>query len=173
MKRLPSAEQKLLLLYTLSELGASTDLQLLQFMVELGLMDYIELRLALCELVDSEQLKTKDHPLGTLYQITAKGREALELFEKRVRASSRELVTKNCAEWKTRFAREKSVVSELAPQPGGEYLVKIHLMEQDLPLMQLSISVPSRDMANAFLRRCDDKAESIYLYCMKTLGGDE
>jgi hypothetical protein len=173
MKRLPSAEQKLLLLYALSELGPSTDLQLLQFMVELGLMDYIELRLAICELVDAEQLKTKDHPLGTLYQITVKGREALEMFENRVRASSRDLVKNNCAAWKEHFAREKSVVSELSPQPGGEYLVKIHLMEQDLPLMQLSLSVPSREMANDFLRRCDDKAEDIYVYCMKKLGGEE
>ena len=78
MQRHPSeTENKLLLLHAIDRLGAATSQQLLSFVVENELMDYISLQLGLAELDESGFLRKQPHALGTLYALTGKGHDAL------------------------------------------------------------------------------------------------
>jgi len=163
-------EQKLVTLYALDRLGPATALQLLRFMVENELMDYIALQLSTAELDEMGHLRKLPHPLGTLYAPSSKGYEALQLFRSRIPYSRAELIDGIASEWKQRFREEKHVLADWKATPSGEYLAHLRLLEGELALLDIRISLPSREQADRFCQRWPQAACGLYTQMMHVLG---
>jgi len=168
-----STEDKLLLLYASQQLGPATNLQLLQFMVDNALMDYITLQLSLAEMEAAGQLKRVAHPLGSLYAITHKGMDALTLFSARVPASRMQCVREAAPAWRQQIRTQKQVLSDFSQQPDGTYVLNLSLLEQERPLLSINLTLPTRPLANLFADGWTARAGQIYQYIMQTLGQDE
>lgn len=169
--RQPSmTEQKLVTLYALDRLGPTSALQLLRFMVDNELMDYIALQLAIAELDEMGLLRKLPHALGALYAPSAQGYEALDLFRNRIPHSRVTLIDKIALSWKRRFREEKQVLSDWEKTPAGEYLVHLKLLESELPLLEMTLSLPTREQASLFCERWPDAAGELYATMMRALG---
>lgn len=166
-------EQKLVTLYALDRLGPATALQLLRFMVESGLMDYIALQLSVAELDEMGLLRKLPHALGALYAPSAQGYEALQLFQSRIPHSRAARIDEIAPEWKRRLREEKQVLSDWEKVPSGEYIVHLKLLESELPLLDMRISVPTREQANRFCERWPKAAGGLYAQMMQTLGEED
>ncbi len=169
-RKTPDLENKLLILYAVDQLGPLTSLQLLQFLAEHSLMDYITMQLILGDMMAAGHLSSTPHALGTLYTLSQVGRESLHLFLRRLPHSTKSLVRNMAAEWKLRFARETQMLADFHRREDGMYDLRLRLMEKDSPLLDMTLALPTRDLADQLSRRWPLAAPSFYGYLMKELG---
>jgi len=173
-QRTPSeTENKLLLLHAIDCLGSVTAQQLLLFLVETNTMGYIEVQLLLAELVDTELLQKKKHILGTLYDLTEKGRDSLVMFQERVPHSKRVEMKDIAVAFRRRFLLEKQMTADFQRIRDGAYSVSLRLLEKDESLLELTVNVPSRKMARQFCEAWREQASSVYSHVMHALGEGE
>lgn len=171
--RQPSmTEQKLVTLYALDRLGPTTAVQLLRFMVENELMDYIALQLSTAELEEMGLLRKLPHALGALYAPSAKGYDTLKLFHSRIPHSRAMLMDGIAQEWKRRFSEEKQVLADWEETPSGEYVARLRLLEGELSLLDVRVSLPTREQASRFCQRWPRTANQVYAQLMQALGDD-
>ena len=69
-RRAPADEQRLIVLYSLMNLGPCTETQLLQFLSEMDLTNYFDMMFALNELCDRGQAARQKRKDGTYYMAT-------------------------------------------------------------------------------------------------------
>lgn len=171
-RKVSPLEHKLLILYTIRQLGSVTNLQLLQFMVDNRLMDYMTLQLALGEMVEAGQLSLLPHALGDLYQLTSQGEEALTMFVKRVPYSRRKAAREAAQAWKRRFELEQELLSHFDKREDGKFILTLSLLENNVPLMLIRLLLPAWNMADLFSRTWPRQAQSIYDQAIRTLSAD-
>ncbi len=174
MQRHPSeTENKLLLLHAIDRLGSATSQQLLAFVAENELMDYISLQIGLAELDESGFLRKQPHALGTLYALTGRGHDALLMFRKRVPPSRLAGIDAHAEEWRARFRREKEMLSTFEKHGENDYEVRLRLLERGCDLLDLRLSVPSRVTAQEFADLWEKRAGRVYEAIMRALADDE
>lgn len=171
-RKVSPLEHKLLILYTIEQLGSVTNLQLLQFMVDNQLMDYMTLQLSLGEMMDAGQLEIIPHALGALYRLTQSGQSALAMFGKRVPYSRRQAAAQAAVAWKRRFELEQQLLSDFKKQADGQYLLSLSLLEKDSPLLLLKMTLPAWNMADLFASRWAREGQRIYSHILQTLSRD-
>jgi hypothetical protein len=171
MQRTPTdTENKLLLLHAIDCLGGVTAHQLLLFMVENDAMGYIEVQLGLAELVDANLLKKQKHALGTLYELTAKGRDSLLMFCERVPHSRLVAIEESAAAFRRRFRLEKQMIADFEKIRDGAFCVSLRLIEKNESLMDIKINVPTQKIAQQFCDAWIAQASGVYSYIMYALG---
>ena len=104
-------EDKLILLSSLSRLGGCTEEQLLRFLVESALMNPFQFYLALGGLKEAGFIREARHMEGMLLFLTPQGRESVEMFASRIRASQQEKLEAHAAEWKRRIIQNRWCMS--------------------------------------------------------------
>ncbi len=172
-RRAPDDEQKLIVLESLASLGPCTELQLLQFLFEHDLMNYFEMMFALNSLCDRGQAVRTKKQAGFLYQVTDAGREALQLFGSRVPRSVKNLLAESRDEWKSRFRQEMQNGQQIVQTDRGEYELNLKVVEQDMDMMRLSLSLPTRELADQLAARWPEKASRIYDTVIRILTEEE
>ena len=171
-RKTPDLENKLLILHAIDQLGPLTSLQLLQFLAEHDLTDYITMQLTLGDLLQTGHVQSIPHALGPLYTLTEEGRESLALFLRRLPHSIYSLVSDIVPRWKVRFQRETQMLADFHKREDGSYALRLRLMEKDAPLLDMTLSLPTRDAADRMSRRWPLAAPSFYGHLMQALGDD-
>ena len=168
-RRAPDNEQKLIVLCCLNGIGPCTELQLLQFLFEYDLMNYFEMMFALNDLCDRGQAARTKKGAGYLYAVTVAGVEALELFGGRVPPSVYGLLGQHAREWRQRFRQEAQNLSEITQTDRGEYELTLRVVEQEMDMMTLTVSLPTQQMARQLADRWPRKAAKIYAEVFRML----
>lgn len=171
-RKTPDLENRLLILHAIDQFGPLSSLQILQFLAEHDLMDYITLQLTLGDLAQTGHLCTTPHALGLLHALTPAGKESLILFLHRLPHSIRTLVQESLPGWKKRFQREAQMLSDFHRREGGGYALRLRLMEKDAPLLDMAIALPTRGAADRYSRRWEKAAPMFYGFLMQELGDD-
>lgn len=139
---IPPAENKLLLLFT-SAAWRHGRPEPERFVLENGLMGYMEARLALAELLEAGLLQALDDQPPRVYLITGDGTKTLELFQTKLPYSRRSKVEELCAAWRAKLRREKQVLAQYRPHPGG-CTVRLFLLEESMRLLDISLDLAGR-----------------------------
>lgn len=161
-KHIPDSENKLVILYALNRLGPVTGMQLLQFLVEMDLMNYFGMQLNLVELQEQQQVAERAHPLGGLLLVTEKGAYTLGAFDHRIPSSRRELIDQNAAIWHEKFRTEQQTLAESFPLSDGGMCIRLRLMEADTALLDLLLTVPEEASMTFLSRRWRAAAQDAY-----------
>jgi DNA-binding PadR family transcriptional regulator len=168
---LPITESKLLLLYILESVGTLSNIELQRFCAQSAPIDYMELQLLLHELVQASLIDILP-ALGTSYQLTAKGAEALCLFKERIAYSRRERVDQASAQWKETIEIERQSEAHITAAPDGNFYVHMHLKSEELPYCDITVCVPSRKQAWAIQGNWKRKAIDLYALILTELSAD-
>ena len=168
-KVIPETENRLVILYALSRLGPATGTQLLQYMVELDLMNYITLQLSLGELEEQRQVARRAHPCGELWEITEEGRFALESFERRIPHSRRERMDRAAASMGPRFRQEQLAPADTVTLPDGSACLRLRLLEERAALMDVMLYVPAAQVPTMLENRWHACAQEVYEAVMAAL----
>ena len=161
-RRAPDNEQKLIVLYCLRQFGPCTELQLLQFLTDQDVMNYFDMMIALSDLCARGQAARTKKRAGYLYDVTEAGREALRLFGGRIPGSVAAVVDENAAALRETFRQELQAQQSVRQTDRGEYEVTLSAVEQDMDLMRLYLTVPTRELAQQLAARWPKKAAEIY-----------
>lgn len=168
-RHISDTENRLVVLYALRKLGPVTSAQLLQFMVELDLMNYFTMQLALAEMEEQGQLTQRAHPLGSLYVTTTTGAYTLDSFAHRIPTSRRQLIDEQAGRWRARFRGEQLAPADSFPLPDGTFCVRLRLLEEEGSLMDIVLLLPAADTPTLIQNRWHTAAQPIYDAVMRTL----
>ena len=161
-RKAPEKERRLTLLYIIVRIGRISDMQLLQLLFENDLMNYFDMMMTLNELCAQGQCTRTPKSGGSMYTPTDAGREAVELFEKDIPASVREKLDAVLAVWKDRILSEQIYPAEHHQTRRGEYALNMSVMEKDMEMLRVSLSLPTEELAKQLEAVWPAKAGQIY-----------
>lgn len=161
---------KLMVLYMLDKVSFPLSyLQICDFMLEREYAPYFSLQQALSELEEASLLQKEAVRNMTLYHITQEGRNTLGYFEGRINHEIKEEIKSYLKEHHREFRNEVSTLTDFRKTPEGDYLVRCLVKEKNSTLIELSLSVPTKQQADAVCASWKEKNEKIYSYLMSEL----
>ena len=131
--------------------------------------NYFTLQQILSELVETKLAEEHTVRNSTYYQMTEKGKETLNFFGHMVSAAIQEDITKYFKENAFALKEEMAVRADYFENNQGEYSVRLRVIEKDSALIDLTLSVPTENQANAVCENWKKKNEKLYAYLMQEL----
>jgi len=162
-------EDKLVLLCALDRLGGCTEEQLLRFVVETALQSQFQFYIALSGLKEAALVREAKHLEGTLLVLTPQGRQSMEMFSSRIRASLQEKLEENGAKWRRRVRDELSMPADWE-QKGNGYAVVLRALESGEEIFSMTLTAATKAQAKRFCERWPQKAPYLYQTIMEQLG---
>jgi len=162
-------EDKLVLLCALDRLGGCTEDQLLRFVVETQLLSQFQFYLALASLKEAGFVRLSRHLEGKLLILTPEGRQSMEMFASRIRASQQEKLDRYCRAWRRRVLDELSMPAEYV-QAGSGYAVTLRALESGEEIFSMTLTAATKAQAKRFCERWPDRAAYLYQTIMEQLG---
>lgn len=162
-------EDKLVLLCALDRLGGCTEEQLLRFVVETGLVSQFRFFLALSGLKEAALVRESRHLEGMLLILTPEGRQSMELFAPRIRASQQEKLKLHGPAWRRRVRDELSMPADFEPSGNG-YAVTLRALESGEEIFSMKLTAATKAQAKRFCARWPQEAPYLYQTIMERLG---
>ena len=166
----PKTLYKLMNLYMLKQVNFPlTNAQLTDFFLEHEYTTYFTLQQALNELLESGLIRMHSNHSTTRYEITREGEETLEFFGKNISPAIIDDMDQYLRENRFRIRNEAGVIADFYKSTNQDYIVHCEIREGKTVLLDVSLSVPDREQAEAMCSQWEKKNQDIYSYVMKTL----
>jgi predicted transcriptional regulator len=157
------ADKKLLILYLLSKMDIPlTKTQITNAILENNLIDFFTFQQCISELEESGMIKQVLHQKKQCFATTGSGRNAVEIFLHRISKSSADIIDSYIAKNRDSLKKESQVIAEYAKVSDKEYIVNLKVIENDLVLMDLKLSVVSAKQAKQVCEKWKSSSEKIY-----------
>lgn len=168
------AENKLLLLYLIDKMEVPlTQSQISQFALEEEYINYFSLQQFLAEMVEVDYLEKSLDNNKTYYSVTDQGLIALEYFKKRIQPDIKNKINKYVEKNKKSIKKDYEVTANyFYEQNNNEYIVKCGIYEDDTALMELTVSVVSREQAKLICNNWRENVNHLYGNILMELIGD-
>ena len=166
----PKTLYKLMNLYMLKQVNFPlTNAQLTDFFLEHEYTTDFTLQQALNELLESGLIRMHSNHSTTRYEITREGEETLEFFGKNISPAIIDDMDQYLRENRFRIRNEAGVIADFYKSTNQDYIVHCEIREGKTVLLDVSLSVPDREQAEAMCSQWEKKNQDIYSYVMKTL----
>ena len=172
-RRSPEEEIRLIVLYTVRCMAPCTGVQLQQFLFDYNEINYFDMMFALNDLCANGQAMRERKGENFLYTITPAGEEALALFGNRVPGSIRQYIEEKGLLWQARLKETEQYPTQIRKTEKGEWVLSLSVQEKNAPLMQLTLSLPSYDMAAQMAKSWAGKASAFYAQAIGMLSEEE
>lgn len=157
------AESKLLLLYIFDRFEfPMTNPQVTQFVLENDIMNYFMFQQYLGELKDSKFIFEKEKGGENIFIITEKGRSTLSYFVNRIPNSQIERIDKLLNIQKEKFIMNTEIKADYVKVKDDEYLVRLVVVEKEMPIINLKLSVVTNKQAKQICEKWRTSAPSLY-----------
>ncbi|MCL2398284.1 MAG: DUF4364 family protein [Defluviitaleaceae bacterium] len=159
-----SPENKLLLLYLIEKMDLPLSRsQITDYIREDDYMDYYTLQQSLADMVDGGYLDVTTDNNNTIYTITDEGLQTLEYFEEHIPLNIRSKINQYIKENRKDIKRSFENTATFFPNAeNDEFMVKCGVYEEARVLMELSISVDTRDQARIIQNNWKANAKTLY-----------
>jgi len=157
-------EGKLLLLYLIEKMDIPlSGGQISQFALAEDYMDYFVLQQNLSEMTKSGFLDKSQDNNNTRYTILDKGIEVLEYFEKRIPQEIRNKINKYVYDNRKTIKKDYEITANyFLDHSNNEFIVKCGVYEDETMLMELTISVVSREQAKTICANWKESVKTLY-----------
>lgn len=170
MTQEPLLLYKLIVLYMLDQVDFPlTTAQLSEFILEQGYTNYLTLQQSLSELAEAGLVDTQTVRNRTRLTNTKEGSETLRFFGNRISDAIREDIAKFFQEKEIELRSEVNIQADYYKSTTGEFEVRMVARDKDTLLVDLTLSVPDREMAQQMCENWDKKNQEIYQYLMEHL----
>ena len=162
---------KLILLYFLQSSGLKlSEMDLLHVALENEWMNYFDFSRIVAELKEGEMITVERRPQGDFLTLAPKGKEILNHFAERLPLSLRHSIDTYAQGHRVQINRASQHVASYYKRGDNDYLVSMEIADQKEPLMSLSISVPTEEMAKTFVNRWEERADDVFAQVLRSLG---
>ena len=172
-RSVPMAEAQLVLLYMLKRLESATDANLLDFLTETGLMNYMDMMPAIGRLVEEGAVLEAQEGVCRRYTLSPSGEEMLALYEGRIPFSAREKIEANLPEWQAALRAQRDYRADMAQTPRGDYEVSLRMMERGRPVMTPTVNLPSSEIAARMCKRWQREGGNVFRTLLSPLIGEK
>jgi len=168
------AENKVLLLYFLKHIRIPvSNMQLTRIMLENRFMNYFLLQQGLHELIKDKLVDCETQDSLDNYTLSTQGEAILEMFENILPAGIQARIREVAEANRPAVRQEASVIAEYVLENENEYEVKCKIVENFKPLIDIRLSVGSREDARLICNNWKAKAKEIYPQVIGVLLGKE
>ena len=162
---------KLIILYMLNKINfPMSNTQISEFILGKEYTNYFNLQQIISELIESEFLKiTENTQKATIYEITPQGKETLNYFSGKLSNSIKEDINAYLAENKYDIKKESSISADYYKSTSGDYEAHLVAKERNNNMIELTLSVPTKEVASAICDNWQKKSQEIYQYLVNQL----
>lgn len=161
---------KLIILYMLNKVDFPlTNSQISEFILDEGYTTYFKLQQALSELTESGFIREESTHSRTFYHLTEEGSETLHFFKSDISPAIQYDIDTFLKEKKYELKNEVSVKSDYYRNTNREYSVHCQVLEQGVPLIDLTVTAPTESEAETIANNWQQKNEEIYAAIMAQL----
>ncbi len=166
----PLTLYKLIVLYMLNRVTFPlTKAQLCDFILEREYTTFLTLQQAISELTDAGMISPQAMGNRTHLVITQEGVQTLHYFDNRIGESIKQDIDAYFREHEMALRNDVAVQSHYYKSTSGEYEAHLVAKERDISLVDLTLSVPTEEIAASICDNWQTKSESIYQYLTQEL----
>lgn len=166
-------QDKLIVLYIINKLNKSvTNLQMVDFVLEVTGIDYFTLQNILFQMKENGFIDIFYEEEVGYYKITDEGKEMLDSLISIVPEFIISRINKQLKE-STKKIKQKSVVyADFFPDGEDNFMVKCKISEGGKKLIEVNVSVQTRDQAIDICNKWYESPSKYYLEIIKLLGNN-
>lgn len=166
----PFTLHKLIILYMLSRVDYPlTNSQISEFILDKEYTNYFHLQQSMSEMIDSKLLEKETIRNTSYYRITDSGNSTLDFFVNEIPSEIREEVNTFLQEKGCQLREEVSAIADYYKSTVGEYAVRLQLKERHTPLIDMTITVPTKAAAQVMCSNWSSKCHDVYAELMEIL----
>ena len=166
----PLTLYKLIVLYMLDRVTFPlTTAQISDFILGKEYTNFLTLQQVFSELTDTGLIEARSANNRTHLTITSEGTETLHFFENRISLAIKSEIHAYFQEKEYILREDVSVVSDYYKSTTGEYEAHLIAKERDVNLIDLTLSVPSKELAESICNNWMTKNQDIYQYLIEQL----
>ncbi|MCP1102291.1 DNA-binding PadR family transcriptional regulator [Aequitasia blattaphilus] len=161
---------KLIVLYMLNKVDFPlATSQISDFILDKGYTTYFKLQQTLSELENSGFIRVENTHNRTLYHLTEEGEKTLHYFSKEISGDIIADIDVYLSEKKYDLKIESQIKADYYENVNHEYTVRLRVMEGNVPLIDLNVSVPSIAEAQTIADNWYKNSEEVYSLIMQKL----
>lgn len=166
----PFTLYKLIILYMLNRVTFPlTKAQVGDFILEKGYTNFLTLQQAISELIDADLIHARSIRNRTHLAITEEGKQTLLFFDNRINDAIKKDINSYFSENEMVLRNEVSVTGNYYKSTSGEYEAHLIAKDRGITLVELTLSVPTKELAASICENWDKKNEAIYKYLVDNL----
>lgn len=146
-----------------------TNSQISEFILDKGYTNYFKLQQAISELIESGFIREESTHSRTFYHLTEEGAETIHFFKNDISPAIQEDIDTFLSQKKYELKNEVAVKSDYYRNSNMEYSVRCQVIEHDMPLIDLTLTVPTEAEAITVSNNWAKKNEEIYAALMAEL----
>ena len=158
------AENKLLMLYVLKSIKEPiSNTQLTEIILENNFMNYFTFQQYLAELEESKFVEYNEANDKKLLKLTEKGDNVLSLFKDRISPSKISIIDEYMKEKIESIKKELTIHADYTLGSSDDsFIVDLKAIEDQALLMEVKLSVPTKNQATSICNRWKDNPSDIY-----------
>lgn len=154
---------KLIVLYMLNKVSFPlTKAQVGDFILEKEYTTFLTLQQAIGELIDTRLITAESIRNRTHLVITEEGKNTLHYFENRLSDAIKHDINSYFRENELELRNEVSVMSNFYKATNGEYEAHLIAKDKEIELVNIKLSVPTEDVAQAICENWQERNQEIY-----------
>ena len=166
----PLTLYNLIVLYMLNRVTFPlTAAQVSDFILEKDYTNFLTLQQVINELTDAGMLSAKTIRNRTQLSITREGKETLHFFENRISDEIKKEINSYLSEHEFTLRNEVSIQSNYYKSTSGEYEAHLLAKDRGIKLIDLTMSVPTEEVAAAICDNWQEKNQEIYKFLIQEL----
>jgi hypothetical protein len=143
--------------------------QISGFILEKEYTNFLTLQQVISDLQDAELIKADAMMNRTFFSITEEGQNTLKYFGNRISDTIKQEIDNFLTEKHLELKNEASITANFYKSTSGEYETELIAKEKDIELVNIKLSVPTKDMAETICDGWYNKNQQIYKYLMEEL----
>ena len=138
--------------------------QLTNFFLEQEYTDYFRVQQVISDLLDAELIRTESTHNNTHYYITAAGKETLNLLKDKISDAIELDINNYFAQNKLELRNDNSIIADYYRTPNRDFAVRCQYRQKDTNLIDLTLSVQTKEQAEAICNNWKKQNEDVYMY---------
>lgn len=161
---------KLIILFILDKVDFPlTNAQLSNFILEKEYTNYFNIQQAINELEATELIKKETIRNSSLFRITPAGTETLSFFGDEISDAIKADILEYLKNNRYSLREEVSTLADYYEAKKGEFIAHCYVCEKESKIVEINLSVPTEEEAQAVCNSWKSKSAEIYEYLMSKL----
>lgn len=161
---------KLIILFILDKVDFPlTNAQLSGFILEKEYTNYFNIQQAISELEATELIRVETVRNSSLFHITPAGAETLHFFDNEISNAIKADILEYLKNNRYSLRDEVSTMADYYEAKRGEFIAHCYVTERDSKIVEISLSVPTEEEAQAVCNNWKASSAEIYEYLMAKL----
>lgn len=166
----PFTIYKLTILYMLDKAGFPlSNTQLSNFFLEHDYTDYFRVQEVIGNLVDADLILAESTHSNTQYTLTSAGKETLNFFSDKITEGITNDVIAFFEKNKMELRQETSIIADYYKTTNQNYAVRCQVRSDSQTLIDLTLSVKTKDQAEAICANWRKQHEEVYMSLLDQL----